>query len=558
MKTAIYIRVSTEDQAREGTSLEVQREFLEGFAKRENWDIYRPKNGQIYEDDGYSGKSADRPALKRLLEDAKRKKFDVVVVYKIDRFARNNRLLLNLVEELEQLNIGFKSATESFDTVSASGKMALSMLGTVAQFERDRIIERVFPGMVKGVEKGNWQGSRYSPYGYKYDKEKKLLRVVKKEADTVKLIFTMYLANKSTSQIANYFYKKRYKTRSGGKFHSKFICDVLKNKTYIGKIVWNKYSYDQKQKTRKGYKYVKNSSDKVIEAKGRHKAIIDKSDFYLAQKKLEKNRRGALHRNSPNDYPLSGLLFCNDCNHKFRGGAHTSNHRTKKKKRRYLCGSRQEHGITCLNKSVKAEEIEPIIFNIVEKILSHPDIKNGRTSGLMTECALNEDQALQDKKQNLQGELKDNINRQEKLSKTYLENLLTEEAYKPLSIDLRIEEDKLRKNINGIDIKIIEKDRSEEYQNLLKSVIENFDKTKEEMDAVTKKEFLQLIFRWILIKDKKIVTMDLYQPFKRYLKEQKCNINQIIAMGTEKSYILRPMADRWMHWGMTFSNYLSK
>src|SRR3989338_11525425 len=139
MRVALYIRVSTEDQVREGTSLEVQREFLEGYAKREGWEIYYPEKDRIYTEDGYSGYALERPALSKMLKDARLKKFDVVLVYKIDRFARNNRLLLNLVEELDNAGIGFKSATEAFDTVSAAGKLALSMLGTVAQFERDRI-----------------------------------------------------------------------------------------------------------------------------------------------------------------------------------------------------------------------------------------------------------------------------------------------------------------------------------------------------------------------------------------------------------------------------------
>ena len=92
-------------------------------------------------------------------------------------------------------------------------------LGSFAEFERNRIKERVFPGMVKGVERGNWQGARYSPYGYSYNKRdlEKRLRVVKEEADIVRMIYMMYLSGQSTQQIAGYLYKKEYKTRSGGR-----------------------------------------------------------------------------------------------------------------------------------------------------------------------------------------------------------------------------------------------------------------------------------------------------------------------------------------------------
>lgn len=170
MLVAIYLRVSTEDQAKEGYSLELQRDYLEAFAEREG--VEAPK---IYQDDGISGYSTERPALKELLKDAKEKKFDLVLIYKIDRFSRNLKDLLNLVDELFSYGVGFKSATEPFDTTTSAGKLMFQQLGSFAEFERNRIAERVFPGMVKGVQQGDWQGARYSPYGYRYNKDEGLL-----------------------------------------------------------------------------------------------------------------------------------------------------------------------------------------------------------------------------------------------------------------------------------------------------------------------------------------------------------------------------------------------
>lgn len=172
MKASIYIRVSTEDQAKEGYSLEVQKEYLESFAKREDIETFK-----IYQDDGISGYTTERPALKQLFKDAKQKKFDFVLVYKIGRFSRNLKDMLNLVDELSSYDVGFKSATEPFDTTMSAGKLMFQQLGSFAEFERNRIAERVFPGMVKGVKAGNWQGSRYAPYGYQYNKTTKLLEV---------------------------------------------------------------------------------------------------------------------------------------------------------------------------------------------------------------------------------------------------------------------------------------------------------------------------------------------------------------------------------------------
>lgn len=154
MKVALYTRVSTDEQAKEGYSLEVQREYIEDFAKKQEWEIYYPQEGKIYADD-ITGYTLDRPALKQLLVDARRKRFDSVLVYKIDRFSRKLKDMLNLIDELEDMGIGFKSATEPFDTMTSSGKLMMQQLGSFAEFERNRIKERVFPGMLKGVERGN-------------------------------------------------------------------------------------------------------------------------------------------------------------------------------------------------------------------------------------------------------------------------------------------------------------------------------------------------------------------------------------------------------------------
>lgn len=145
MRVALYTRVSTEDQAREGFSLEVQRTYLLQYAKNFGWDVFCSMSGRdVYMDDGYSGGNMDRPALQRLLFDARNKQFDLVLVYKQDRLSRRLKDLLGLLEEIDSLGVGYKSATEPFDTTSSAGKMAIQMLGSCAEFERNRLVERVF------------------------------------------------------------------------------------------------------------------------------------------------------------------------------------------------------------------------------------------------------------------------------------------------------------------------------------------------------------------------------------------------------------------------------
>ncbi|MBU4311322.1 MAG: recombinase family protein, partial [Candidatus Omnitrophica bacterium] len=379
MNVAVYIRVSTEDQAKEGYSLEVQREYLVSFAAHENYEVFK-----VYCDDGISAYSTRRLALQQLLADAKAKRFELVLVHKIDRFSRNLKDLLMLVDELSSYGVGFKSATEPFDTTTSAGKLMFQQLGSFAEFERNRIAERVFPGMIKGVQQGNWQGARFAPFGYTYNKIKKLLETEEREANIVKLIYTMYLSGKSTHDIAAYLDKKGYKTRTGKQFYNKFICDILKNQIYTGKIVWNKKHYDKNQKTKKHYKYIRNDPSKILVAQGRHKPIIDETDFAEVQKLLANKTRTWRPRVKNQEYLLTGLITCVKCNHRYTGVSSISNHRLNRKKRWYRCSGPHSSHINCTNRALKAEDIEPEATKIVAQLIQNERLKQSRwTTGTL-------------------------------------------------------------------------------------------------------------------------------------------------------------------------------
>lgn len=514
MRVALYSRVSTEDQAREGTSLEVQKEFLVSYAKREGWEV-----SEIYVDDGYSGYSTERPALKKLLSDAKKKKFEMILVHKIDRFSRNLRELLNLVDEFESLNISFKSATEVYDTSNSAGKMMFQQLGSFAEFERNRIKERVFPGMVKGVEKGNWQGARYSPYGYSYNKldlEKKL-RVVKEEADIVRLIYMMYLSGQSTQQIAGYLYKKEYKTRSGGRFNTKLICDILKNQVYLGNLVWNTHHYDKNQKTLKGCRYVKNDPSKVIIAKGKHEPIIHQDDFDAVQKKLEQARKGVVKKCNSNDYPLTGILFCARCGNRFQGcinAATRENKKTKTKRRYYRCSARQTYDIDCDNSYARADELESEVYGIISAIFEQ-DIDDARLLNLVRNSSISDSGDIEEELGEARLKLEENLLKQERLSKIYSEGLLAIEAYKKQIMPLRDEEKEIKGRIRKIELSLIERERNEEYLRMIQDVASHFETTEEKMDIISKKGLLKILFKSIKIDNGRISDFELYEPYKR-------------------------------------------
>jgi len=518
MKVGLYTRVSTEDQAREGFSLEVQRDFLLKYAKDQGWEVFCSISGsRVYQDDGVSGYTLDRPALQRMLFDAGRKQFDLVLVYKQDRLSRNLKDMLNLLDQFTRWGIGYKSATEPFDTTTSAGKMALHMLGTYAEFERNRLVERVFPGMIRGVQNGHWQGARYAPYGYGYNKEKKLLELVPEEAEMVKKIYDMYLGNKSTTQIAGHFYKTGIKSRSGCRFQTKLICDILKNPVYLGKLVWNRKHYDKNNQSRKTYRAVPNPPDQVVVVQGKHQPIISQDTFDKVQARLRANRKGGERCMTRFDYPFTGVMVCARCHHKMSGISAVTNAAKKKRKRWYRCSAAYMHDIKCRNSMVRAEMIEPQLFSIIEKLTRNKEILTARLTLLIKAQAEPSEAFLEmigEQKKLIQA----NLRKQKKLNDAYLEDCLSFEVYKEKAADLRDEEKRLRDRLAELELKLLAKEKEKGYQQYVKEVLNRFTEAKDELDPIRKKEVVRVIFKEILVKDRKVVKFELYEPFKSFLE----------------------------------------
>jgi DNA invertase Pin-like site-specific DNA recombinase len=147
-RVALYTRVSTSDQ-----HPEMQEQELVEYVKRRNWTLYK-----IYSDKGVSGTKEHRPALDALLDDCRRSKIDVVVVWKFDRFARSLRQLLHALELFRKLGIGFVSCTEAIDTSLPHGEMLFQIIGAIAQWERSLIVERVRAGLQHARSQGKRLG----------------------------------------------------------------------------------------------------------------------------------------------------------------------------------------------------------------------------------------------------------------------------------------------------------------------------------------------------------------------------------------------------------------
>src|SRR3990172_3052028 len=160
-RVALYTRVSTEDQAKEGFSLKAQENKLRDFARAHEWQVVTS-----YVEDGHSGRTTKRPSYQRMM--AEREKWDRLVVIKMDRIHRNSKNFIQMMEDLERWGKRFTSMQESFDTGTAMGRFVMDIIQRIAQLESEQIGERVYMGMSQKAKEGRGILGFRAPYGYRF------------------------------------------------------------------------------------------------------------------------------------------------------------------------------------------------------------------------------------------------------------------------------------------------------------------------------------------------------------------------------------------------------
>lgn len=345
LRVVLYARVSTEEQADEGHSIDAQLRVLREFCARKGWQVV----GE-YVDAGYSGKTLKRPKMQALLHDAQTapRAFDVIAVHKLDRFSRSISDTINSLTRLKEIGIGLASATQPIDFTTPEGKAMLMMLAVFAEIYIDNLSAETKKGKEQRARKGFWNGT--IPFGYlaftenpKTDEERMLV-FHPQNIEGYRLAIRMCADGKRTHEIQHALNSLGYRTSGHWgvrPFGKDTIVAMLQSRFYLGEV-----------------------SYKGEWMPGKHQPAIDVETWERAQFQIMRRvaQRSDRHTQVSRPYVLRGLVYCAECGNRLRGWIG-------KKEVRYYRDTATDKGHMCSQKQrIPAETIEGQIGEILTRL----------------------------------------------------------------------------------------------------------------------------------------------------------------------------------------------
>lgn len=402
MKAAIYSRKSR--FTGKGESTQNQVEMCREYGKSHfNIDDFI-----IYEDEGFSGGNADRPEFQRMIDHSKKKKFDIVICYRLDRISRNISDFTSLIELLQDSNIGFVSIREQFDTSTPMGRAMMYIASVFAQLERETAAERIRDNMLQLSRTGRWLGGN-PPTGFKSEpilyldsnmKQKKMFKLspINEELELVKVIYNKYLEFQSLSKLETYCMQSEIKTKKDKYFHKQSIRNILINPVYA---VADTYVYDyfdaseaqicnsrddfngkhgimayNKKIVKKGKSVKTKDTSQWIVAIGKHKGIISGKDWVIIQKLINKNKSLAPRQGTSYAALLSGFLRCK-CGSFMKVKYGQLKKGTDKRHFYYICNTKQVSKTQlCNNKNLIGEKADNEVIEALKYMINEGYVNN--------------------------------------------------------------------------------------------------------------------------------------------------------------------------------------
>lgn len=501
-KVYSYTRVSTAMQV-DGYSLEAQEDEIMKEVKRHDMVLVGK-----YSDEGKSGKNiSGRPDFQRMMDDIIARKDDVsfVIVYKLSRFGRNTADILNSLRMMNFYGVHLICAADNIDSSMDSGKLMISILGAVAEIERENILIQTMAGRKEKARQGLFNGG-VTPYGYSLDKENGKLVVSEKEAEIVRLIFAKYNSTEmGFPGIANWLnehgYKKGLRIKTGYSFFTENnIKKIIDNPTYTGAIVYGRTKTIAKEDNPEVMHRVQ--SDEFIKTEVKEMKIIEKEVWDAARRKREETGGKKLKVEKDHEYILSGLVKCPECGRSLYGvpmrGRKRKDGTTYPTYYSYACRktvSDKNNGHKCSFGQVTCAQIDKQVRDIIIKLVNEDTFGNIITEQVGEQIDTKEiekalDQAYKDIRQ-IQGRQRKLEIEQDKLD-------VTDEFYDRMfeSYSRRLEEtfeelDNAEKRLADAESRLESVKKQALTKDSIIEVLKIFDKIYDKMTEYEQKSFMQ-------------------------------------------------------------------
>lgn len=349
---ALYVRVSTEEQVREGQSLETQIDRLKSYARFQGW-----KNIEIFTEQGESAKTMDRPEIVRLIKLIKNNQVAVVCTLAVDRLSRNLLDMLQFIELCESHGAAYICCSLNFDTSTPIGRMVIQILAAFAEFERNMIATRVKSNMIEIANK-NKRYMASPPFGYRLNKDGNLTVIVE-EAVLISKAADMFIAGHGYRSIAKWLNElKICPTRKGALWSASTVRQMLINEVYTGKLIWNRRYYNKEGKVS-----WRNPSEWIIHENA-HPAILTQEQWSAISNRINRGMPKGGEKKSK--YRVSGLVVCSYCGSRMVSRRY-SNKGSRKDKMIFVCSKYQKKG-SCKFNYAFIDNVDETIYKCLEQL----------------------------------------------------------------------------------------------------------------------------------------------------------------------------------------------
>jgi len=473
-KAFVYCRVSTEEQAEKGYSLDTQEKYCRDFAIRNGYKIVG-----VYRDEGRSGTTLNRPALKDVLSRVQEdKSVTAIIVQETDRLARNTKDHLTVRALLQKTGVKLISVAQPMLDDSPEGNMIDTIIASVNQFQSDINSRKTKKGLQEKFDSGWWPG--WAPLGYVNvavggnPDARKARKIVKKDTERWHLIkegFRLYLTGKySADHINDILYRKGLRSKSGKKIPHSVMVSTLKNPFYAGLMRWS-------------------GREKI----GKHTPMITLSEHNRIVEIMNSHNNYACRRRK-HDFLLRGFLFCNICRQRYVGEKHPRKH-----KEYYHCGSKRKHNnrgqnvqVSVLEKQVE-EQFKTVQFS--EEFI---DLVLGKLRALYQQ----QHEAITHQIQSLYNQKKAIEAKRDLAEQKLLNGVFCDDDFVRLRTKLNTDLDSIQNQIDELnDQKEFDVDVITEVVKLSRDIYKAYKTAPYEL----KRQYLGLFWEKFLVQDKKIV-----------------------------------------------------